>query len=65
MGGRCGTPMQSLDHHASQKLDDLEARQLRRWLTPSLRTSAIEMVRNGRRLISFCCNDYLDRKSVV
>jgi len=52
--------MQSLDHHASQKLDDLEARQLRRWLTPSLRTSAIEMVRNGRRLISFCCNDYLN-----
>lgn len=60
MGGRRGTPMQSLDSYASQKLLDLEARDLRRRLTPSLRENAVEIVRNGRRLVSFCCNDYLN-----
>lgn len=52
--------MQSLDSYASDKLLDLEARELRRRLTPSLRRDAVEIERDGRRLVSFCCNDYLN-----
>jgi 8-amino-7-oxononanoate synthase len=52
--------MRSLDEFASAKLAALEAGDLRRQLAISARTGAIEIVRNGRRLISFCCNDYLN-----
>src|SRR5262249_774443 len=39
---------------------DLERRQLRRRLVETARTSSIWAVRNGRRLLSFSCNDYLN-----
>ena len=52
--------MRSLDEFASAKLAALEAGDLRRRLAPTARTGATEIVRNGRRLISFCCNDYLN-----
>ena len=52
--------MRSLDEFASAKLAALEANDLRRRLAVSARTGATEIVRNGRRLISFCCNDYLN-----
>jgi 8-amino-7-oxononanoate synthase len=52
--------MRSLDEFASAKLAALEAGDLRRRLAVSARTGATEIVRNGRRLISFCCNDYLN-----
>jgi 8-amino-7-oxononanoate synthase len=50
----------SLDAFASSKLEDLEARTLRRRLVETDRYSAVEVRRNGRTLISFCCNDYLN-----
>lgn len=50
----------SLDNLASAKLEDLEARSLRRRLIETDRYGAIEVRRNGRTLISFCCNDYLN-----
>lgn len=50
----------SLDAFASSKLEDLEARTLRRRLVETDRYSAVEVRRNGATLISFCCNDYLN-----
>lgn len=52
--------MPTLDEFAARKLDDLEARHLRRVLIETDRVSPVEMIRDGRRLISFCCNDYLN-----
>ncbi|MGH7014244.1 MAG: 8-amino-7-oxononanoate synthase [Stellaceae bacterium] len=52
--------MTALDQFAAQKLRDLEARQLRRSLADTARTDGIHVLRNGRRLISFSCNDYLN-----
>ncbi len=52
--------MESLEKFAAAKLTELEAQNLRRWLVETDRgTDAIAM-RNGKRLISFCCNDYLN-----
>jgi 8-amino-7-oxononanoate synthase len=50
----------SLDDFAQEKLDALEAKGLRRRLTVTERTGAIEVVRGGRRMVSFSCNDYLN-----
>ncbi|MGB3810380.1 MAG: 8-amino-7-oxononanoate synthase [Parvibaculum sp.] len=50
----------SLDQFAGAKLADLETRALRRRLVETDRYSAVEVRRNGRELISFCCNDYLN-----
>jgi 8-amino-7-oxononanoate synthase len=50
----------NLDRFAARKLARLEARALRRVLVDSARESAIWVDRNGRRLLSFCCNDYLN-----
>jgi len=50
----------ALDPFAAQKLRDLEARQLRRSLIDTARTDGIHVVRGGRRLVSFSCNDYLN-----
>jgi len=47
----------ALDQFAAQKLRDLEARQLRRILIDTARTDGIHVLRNGRRLVSFSCND--------
>ena len=52
--------MTALDQFAAKKLRDLEARQLRRSLTDTARTDGIHVLRNGRRLVSFSCNDYLN-----
>lgn len=51
--------MPSLDEFAKNKLAALDAARLRRSLTDTLRTDGIWATRNGRRLLSFSCNDYL------
>ncbi len=49
----------SLDQFAQSKLDGLAARGLRRKILESHRTDAVHLIRHGRELVSFCCNDYL------
>lgn len=49
----------TLSAFAAQKLDELEARRLRRTLIPTHRTDGVWVERDGRRLLSFSCNDYL------
>jgi 8-amino-7-oxononanoate synthase len=49
----------SLDQFASDKLAQLERASLRRSLAPSAR-DGIYVERDGRKLISFSCNDYLN-----
>lgn len=48
----------SLDLYAEQKLAALDARALRRRLSDTAR-EGVWIVRGGRRLLSFSCNDYL------
>src|SRR5487761_1429260 len=57
---QANAPVTALDQFAAQKLRDLEARQLRRSLADTARTDGIHVLRNGRRLVSFSCNDYLN-----
>jgi 8-amino-7-oxononanoate synthase len=52
--------MRSLDEFATAKLGELERRSLRRALVDTTRETGVSAVRNGRRLLSFCCNDYLN-----
>ena len=52
--------MPSLDDFALQKLAQLERDSLRRRLVPTDRLDGVWVVRNGRRLLSFSCNDYLN-----
>jgi 8-amino-7-oxononanoate synthase len=52
--------MRSLDEFAAGKLAELERDSLRRTLVDTTRVSGIWTLRNGRRLLSFCCNDYLN-----
>ena len=52
--------MDSLEKFATEKLAELEAQHLRRWLVETGRTQDAIAIRNGKRLISFCCNDYLN-----
>jgi 8-amino-7-oxononanoate synthase len=52
--------MHSLDAFAQAKLDDLDRRHLRRSLTETVREDGIWVERNGLRLLSFSCNDYLN-----
>jgi len=52
--------MKSLDQFAKSKLDDLERRHLRRALSDTYREDGIWVERDGRRLLSFSCNDYLN-----
>lgn len=52
--------MQSLDTFANKRLAKLEAESLRRTLVESAREDGIRVERGGRRLLSFCCNDYLN-----
>jgi 8-amino-7-oxononanoate synthase len=52
--------MSSLDQFAQAKLDDLQRRHLRRQLTETYREDGIWVERDGRRLLSFSCNDYLN-----
>ncbi len=51
--------MPSLDDFANEKLAELERAHLRRSLKDTLRSDGMWAVRNGRRLLSFSCNDYL------
>jgi len=55
-----GSVMRSLDEFAAQKLGELDRRSLRRALTDTARVTGIWVLRNGRRLLSFSCNDYLN-----
>jgi 8-amino-7-oxononanoate synthase len=52
--------MRSLDEFAAAKLADLERANLRRRLVETTRLDGIWAMRNGRRLLSFSCNDYLN-----
>jgi 8-amino-7-oxononanoate synthase len=52
--------MRSLDEFAAAKLAELERAHLRRTLTDTTRLDGIWALRNGRRLLSFSCNDYLN-----
>jgi 8-amino-7-oxononanoate synthase len=52
--------MSTLDTFAQAKLDDLERRNLRRTLADTFREDGIWVERDGRRLLSFSCNDYLN-----
>ncbi|WOJ88982.1 8-amino-7-oxononanoate synthase [Methylocapsa polymorpha] len=52
--------MRSLDDFASQKLAELDAAHLRRALVESVREDGLYITRDGRRLLSFSCNDYLN-----
>jgi len=52
--------MHSLDRFAREKLDDLRQRYLYRALNDTLREDGIWVERDGRRLLSFSCNDYLN-----
>ncbi|MBI1683056.1 8-amino-7-oxononanoate synthase [Caulobacter hibisci] len=51
--------MHSLDAFASGKLAALEAMSLRRRLKPTRRLPSAIVERDGKRLLSFSCNDYL------
>jgi 8-amino-7-oxononanoate synthase len=51
--------MQSLEAFAVAKLEDLAARGLERRPIVTHRRAGGVVERDGRRLISFCCNDYL------
>jgi len=50
----------TLDDILKARLDALEQDGLRRTLVTTDRTDAVHVTRNGRELISFCCNDYLN-----
>jgi 8-amino-7-oxononanoate synthase len=52
--------MRSLDEFATAKLAELERNSLRRELVETVRVTGIWTLRSGRRLLSFCCNDYLN-----
>ncbi|HTQ82510.1 MAG TPA: 8-amino-7-oxononanoate synthase, partial [Pseudolabrys sp.] len=52
--------MPSLDRYAAAKLAELDRRHLRRSLQDTFREDGIWVERNGRRLLSFSCNDYLN-----
>ena len=52
--------MHSLDAFAQAKLDDLQRRHLHRALAETMREDGIWVERDGKRLLSFSCNDYLN-----
>jgi 8-amino-7-oxononanoate synthase len=52
--------MHSLDRFAQDKLDDLKRRHLYRALSETMREDGIWLEREGRQLLSFSCNDYLN-----
>ena len=52
--------MHSLDRFAQAKLNDLKGRHLHRQLSGTFREDGIWVERDGRRLLSFSCNDYLN-----
>src|SRR5436190_2334187 len=52
--------MLSLDKFAAGRLDELQRKHLRRRLAETTRLDGIWVLRDGRRLLSFSCNDYLN-----
>src|ERR1700680_5294189 len=52
--------MRPLDQFATAKLAELERANLRRRLVDTTRLGGIWALRNGRRMLSFSCNDYLN-----
>jgi 8-amino-7-oxononanoate synthase len=52
--------MRSLDDFATGKLEGLARANLRRSLVETSRIDGLRVMRNGRRLLSFSCNDYLN-----
>ena len=52
--------MSSLDEFAKTKLAALEAAHLKRTLADTMREDGIWVTRDGRRMLSFSCNDYLN-----
>ena len=52
--------MSSLDQFAQSKIDALKSRNLYRAMAETLREDGIWVERDGRRLLSFSCNDYLN-----
>ncbi|HZS63820.1 MAG TPA: 8-amino-7-oxononanoate synthase [Xanthobacteraceae bacterium] len=54
------TAISSLDQFAGDKLAELERAHLRRALAETAREDGLWLKRDGRRLLSFCCNDYLN-----
>ena len=52
--------MGSLETFAQDKLDELKRRHLYRSLNETVREDGIWIERNGRQLLSFSCNDYLN-----
>ncbi|MCZ7641847.1 MAG: 8-amino-7-oxononanoate synthase [Pseudorhodoplanes sp.] len=52
--------MNSLDQFARDKLSTREADNLRRHVVETAPLDGISLVRNGRRLLAFCTNDYLN-----
>src|SRR5438874_2575824 len=55
-----GQGMRSLQDFATAKLAELDRTNLHRALADTTRLDGIFALRNGRRLLSFCCNDYLN-----
>ncbi len=53
-------PAQTLEDFAAAKLAELERASLRRSLSGSLREDGPWIIREGRRFLSFSCNDYLN-----
>jgi 8-amino-7-oxononanoate synthase len=51
--------MSSLDEFAARKLTEIERKDLQRRLVPTARADGVWVERDGRRLLSFSCNDYL------
>jgi 8-amino-7-oxononanoate synthase len=52
--------MSSLDQFAREKLASLDAAHRRRSLAETAREDGLWVTQNGRRLLSFSCNDYLN-----
>ncbi|NQU62405.1 MAG: 8-amino-7-oxononanoate synthase [Rhodospirillales bacterium] len=50
----------SLNQFADEKLTALEQQNLKRTLAETERVGPIEVMRGGKRLVSFSCNDYLN-----
>ncbi|HEY8352121.1 MAG TPA: 8-amino-7-oxononanoate synthase, partial [Sphingomonadales bacterium] len=53
-------PLPSIDSFAAAKLAEIKARGLYRTIRPTVRHADGTVTREGRRLISFSCNDYLN-----
>lgn len=59
IGKFVGDSMSSLDDYARSKLAAIDHAHRRRRLAPTRRARGLWIERNGRRLLSFSCNDYL------